>query len=615
MKHKRSKRKAAALLLAVFMTLWCGASVVSAATTSWSGTDIGTSTVRVSMTTPLYKTANTSGEYHMILTAGTTLNYMSVNGSFYYVNYNGYYGYVAQTACSGANTGGTVSTNVTTNIATPLYRTASTTGEMFFTLSAGTNVGIVSTSGSFYYVLYNGYYGYVLISACTGSGGGATSSFNVSIKTSTPLYQAASTTSSYSVTLAAGISVGVINTQGSFYYVSYNSYYGYVPVSACTGASGGTVSFYVKTIQTTPLYKTASTTGETFGTLSVNNTLGVINTTGSFYYIYADGYYGYVLTSACTTTTGGTGTTISYYLKANIATPLYKTASTAAQTFGTVAAGTSVGVISTSGNFHYAYVDGYYGYILASACTNTGTGGTAVAYYVRTSYATPLYKTAALSGETYGTLTTGTSIGVINTSGNFYYVSIDGYYGYVLTAACTTNTGTLSAEVVASGTVIAGTTLYSTDSTSATPIGTISTGGKISIVSQTTTGFYYVKIGTYYGYVLSTAVTVTNDATVIPFTGDGPLPTSTINPTGTTTAGGLITITNNNTGAITAATTGTITNCNSWVSLRESATSASTRLAKVAKGSTVTIEGTSGSYTKVKYAGETGYILTYYIDS
>ena len=59
--------------------------------------------------------------------------------------------------------------------------------------------------------------------------------------------------------------------------------------------------------------------------------------------------------------------------------------------------------------------------------------------------------------------------------------------------------------------------------------------------------------------------------------------------------------------------TGTIVNCSSWVSLRKSASTTSSRIAKLKKDTTVTVLGTSGSYYKVSYNGKEGYVSSQYV--
>lgn len=62
-----------------------------------------------------------------------------------------------------------------------------------------------------------------------------------------------------------------------------------------------------------------------------------------------------------------------------------------------------------------------------------------------------------------------------------------------------------------------------------------------------------------------------------------------------------------------AVQTGTIVNCSSWVSMRKTASSSSPRVAKLNKGVTVTILGTSGTYYKVSYNNQEGYVSAQYV--
>ena len=62
-----------------------------------------------------------------------------------------------------------------------------------------------------------------------------------------------------------------------------------------------------------------------------------------------------------------------------------------------------------------------------------------------------------------------------------------------------------------------------------------------------------------------------------------------------------------------AAQTGTIVNCSSWVSMRKTASSSSSRIAKLNKGASVAILGTSGTYYKVSYNNQEGYVSAQYV--
>lgn len=58
-----------------------------------------------------------------------------------------------------------------------------------------------------------------------------------------------------------------------------------------------------------------------------------------------------------------------------------------------------------------------------------------------------------------------------------------------------------------------------------------------------------------------------------------------------------------------------VANCEEWVSLRSAASTSAERLAKVPLGAQVETLGRSGQFTKCRYNGKTGYILTKYLSS
>ena len=57
----------------------------------------------------------------------------------------------------------------------------------------------------------------------------------------------------------------------------------------------------------------------------------------------------------------------------------------------------------------------------------------------------------------------------------------------------------------------------------------------------------------------------------------------------------------------------TIVNCNSWVNVREKASSSSKKLGTAKKGATYTVKGLSGNWVQVDYNGKTAYIYKRYI--
>ena len=85
-----------------------------------------------------------------------------------------------------------------------------------------------------------------------------------------------------------------------------------------------------------------------------------------------------------------------------------------------------------------------------------------------------------------------------------------------------------------------------------------------------------------------------------------------INVGGTTITGGSSSGSSSSTQTQTTRT-GTIVNCSSWVSMRKSASSSSSRIAKLNKGVSVTILDASGSYYKISYDGKEGYVSSQYV--
>ncbi|MDO5111856.1 MAG: SH3 domain-containing protein [Clostridia bacterium] len=600
MKRMLNQRKVLSLILIAAMVL--ASATTALAANDWSATGLNVAYyVTTTAATSLYTEANTTSVVKTSIAAGQSVGVISTDGYFHFVLYSSYYGYVPISAC-GTNSGvPTATTAGSVMYSTPFYVKASRTDGYYGWFEKGDVPTVISTSGEFSYVLAGGKYGYILTAALSSTPTNTTVSYYVTTSVSAPLYRSTDTTAGSLATVPANATVGVISTSGSYYYANYSGNYGYIAISACQGTStGGGASYYVTTTQNTPLYQYASTVDGTYTTVPANTSVGVISTSGSYYRITYGGYTGYILTSACSTSTTGTG--VSYYVTTNQSTVLYQYASTTDGTYTTVPSGASVGVISTSGSFYRAVYGGYTGYILTSACTSGAAPvTTTVSYYLMTQYATPLYKDSSTTGGTLATIAASRSVGVISTTYNgYYYVVVDGLYGFMpttafaATPAATIGTATTPIGNVATyGTVSIGATIYASDSTTSQALGRVSNAGTVSIISQTTSGFYYVRVGTYSGYIPTASVMVASDATVIPFSDETKLA---ITPNG-----------------VTVKKSGTIENCQNWVSLREAASSSSDRIAKVTKGSTVSIIETSGAYTKVTYAGTTGYILSSYI--
>lgn len=250
---------------------------------------------------------------------------------------------------------------------------------------------------------------------------------------------------------------------------------------------------------------------------------------------------------------------------------------------------------------------------------------------VTTTSATSLYCTFNVSSGTMCSVPLGSELKVVRQIGDWYLVQYQtAFYGYVQSSMCstfttvapvvtasqttstvssnttsgvTTSIKLLSEVVLSKGRIAQGTKLYKTNTLSDTyAYGQIATLGDCNIYYKVDNDFYMVDINGMYAYVPCQSVNVYD-------TRDGMK----------TYAGAVdsITVVNPNATAAAASTstssTGTVTNCSSWVSMRKKADSKSSRLAKVTKGASVTVLGTSGEYTKITYNGKTGYILSSYI--
>ena len=365
----------------------------------------------------------------------------------------------------------------------------------------------------------------------------------------------------------------------------------------CQTALAANISYYMAATKTTPLYSSASTSASNNGTLSAGDVMGVISASGGFYYVYIGGRYGYVLTSDCTTTTSTTITSassVSKYLSTVVSTYLYSSATLGATYYTSIPAGTSVAILSTSGDFYNALYNGYTGYVPVSAFS--AASGT-VLYYLTTGSSASLYATASTTGTVYATVIPGANVGIIQSyDTNFYKVFYGNYTGYMLKSAFTgfaTNSTTITPATSAYGAVCYGSVGANTPLLS-TPGGatkaTFPSGGSIGIVSQTGTGYYYVKGDGYEGYVAATNVSLASSVTIPTVAATG--------SSATTESGGK---------------SATIKNCKTNVNFRSAPSSSGTLLGAIKKGEAVTAYGKTGKYTKISYGGQVGYVLSKYV--
>ena len=280
-----------------------------------------------------------------------------------------------------------------------------------------------------------------------------------------------------------------------------------------------------------------------------------------------------------------------------------KSASTTAATYGCIYKGASVSIEGTSGSWYKvtAKVNGTSrtGYVHSSYVSTSGSSSASGTGTVNVD-SLNVRSSASTSSSVLGVVSKGTSVTIKGTSGSWYNVSVkingSTKTGYVYAEYITKSSGSSSSsgssgtnETPKSGTgTVTATSLNvrSKASTTASVYGSLSKGAKVTLVASSGS-WYKVKAtvngNLVTGYVHSDYISVSDS--------------SSSSSSGST------------------STTGTV-NVNA-LNVRSSASTSSTVLGSISKGTTVTITGTSGSWYKVtvKIGGNsvTGYVYSSYI--
>ncbi len=266
----------------------------------------------------------------------------------------------------------------------------------------------------------------------------------------------------------------------------------------------------------------------------------------------------------------------------------------------TLSKGTTVAVLNNSSSWYKVSVNGKEGYVSGEYLT--GTTATDVALgtgTVKCSSSVNFRSAPSTSSTSYGELKNGTKVNVVGISSGWYKVTYNGKTGYIhpdyltLASSSSSSTGTAIApsNTVTSTTGTAGTVKCSTSvnlrseaNTSSSILAELKNGTKITIVS-TTNGWCKVTYSGKTGYIKQDYVSTTGSAS------------------NTTTSGS------------TSASTGTAATvkCSSTVNFRSAASTSSTVLGELKNGTAVTVLSTSNGWSKVTYAGKTGYISADYL--
>ena len=128
---------------------------------------------------------------------------------------------------------------------------------------------------------------------------------------SLPVYKSASASSKLLGTLPAGYSVTVYAQNGSWAYIGKGGNYGFCSLSGLqrdTGLGSDSLAGAIKvtvTASSVKVYKSASTSSTTLGTLSKGAQVNLVSTEGSWAYIELNGKYGYCAVSALTSQSSG----------------------------------------------------------------------------------------------------------------------------------------------------------------------------------------------------------------------------------------------------------------------------------------------------------------------
>lgn len=258
----------------------------------------------------------------------------------------------------------------------------------------------------------------------------------------------------------------------------------------------------------------------------------------------------------------------------------------------TLSKGTTVAVLNNSSSWYKVSVNGKEGYVSGEYLT--GTTATDVALgtgTVKCSSSVNFRSAPNTSSTSYGELKNGTKVNVVGVSSGWYKVTYNGKTGYIhpdyiTLASSSAGTAIAPSNTVTSTTGTAGTVkcsssvnLRSEANTSSSILAELKNGTAVTVVS-TANGWCKVNCSGKTGYIKQDYVSTTGLAS-------------------------------NNTSASTG--TAAVVKCSSTVNFRSAASTSSTVLGELKNGTAITVLSTSNGWSKVSYAGTTGYISADYL--
>lgn len=258
----------------------------------------------------------------------------------------------------------------------------------------------------------------------------------------------------------------------------------------------------------------------------------------------------------------------------------------------TLSKGTTVAVLNNSSSWYKVSVNGKEGYVSGEYLTGTTATGVALGTgTVKCSSSVNFRSAPNTSSTSYGELKNGTKVNVVGVSSGWYKVTYNGKTGYIhpdyiTLASSSAGTAIAPSNTVTSTTGTAGTVkcsssvnLRSAANTSSSILAELKNGTAVTVVS-TANGWCKVTYSGKTGYIKQDYVSTTGSAT-------------------------------NNTSASTG--TAAVVKCSSTVNFRSAASTSSTVLGELKNGTAVTVLSTSNGWSKVSYAGKTGYISADYL--
>ena len=258
----------------------------------------------------------------------------------------------------------------------------------------------------------------------------------------------------------------------------------------------------------------------------------------------------------------------------------------------TLSKGTTVAVLNNSSSWYKVSVNGKEGYVSGEYLTGTTATNVALGTgTVKCSSSVNFRSAPNTSSTSYGELKNGTKVNVVGVSSGWYKVTYNGKTGYIhpdyiTLASSSAGTAIAPSNTVTSTTGTAGTVkcsssvnLRSAANTSSSILAELKNGTAVTVVS-TANGWCKVTCSGKTGYIKQDYVSTTGSVS-------------------------------NNTSASTG--TAAVVKCSSTVNFRSSASTSSTSYGELKNGTAVTVLSTSNGWSKVSYAGKTGYISADYL--